>query len=278
MEPLTWWLLVKRRPFSHPIPTMTDSSNMFTNHVVILGWDDLAHEITRQLVVADKQVAVITRQSEVKELIQETFSENEVHVLLSQLNDWSTFDRANIEESFKVFVNLDNEEDSLVAILNLKALYNGLEFDVVLENPELEETFYSAGVTYAVSTRNLASKLTAGHLFEPEVAEYTSDLLSASNQPGDHDIQQYELLASNPYVGQTWSDLFWEIKTRFNCVPLGIGRSKPDTVGRELTKTPPDDHVLREGDHIVLVTSVEKESALESFFGTDEGIGHRVRP
>lgn len=253
---------------------MAASSNTFENHVVILGWDDLAHQITRQLVLAKKRVAVITRQPEARELIQEAFSPSNVQVLLSQLNDWSTFDRVNIEESFKVFVNLENEEDSLVAILNLKALYDGLEFDVVLENPELEETFYSAGVTYAVSTQNLASKLTAGHLFEPEVAAYTSDLLSASNHPGDHDIQQYELLTSNPFVGQTWSDLFWELKEQFNCVPLGIGRSKPDTVGRELTKTPSDDHPLRAGDHVILVTAVRKESELESFFGTDEGIGH----
>lgn len=251
-----------------------DLSGTFENHVFILGWNDLARQITRQLVVADQRVAVITQQSEARELIQEAFSPDDVQVLLSQLNDWSTFNRVNIEESFKVFVNLADEEDSLVAILNLKALYDGLEFDVVLKNPELEETFYSAGVTYAVSPRNLASKLTAGHLFEPEVAEYTSDLLSASTQPGDHDIQQYELLESNPFVGQTWSDLFWELKNHLNCVPLGIGRSKPNMVGRELTKTPSDDHPLRAGDHVILVTDVEKESELEAFFGTDEGIGH----
>jgi len=159
---------------------MSDASISFTNHVVILGWDDLAHRITRQLVLAEKKVAVITRKTEARELIQETFSSDDVQVHLSDLNDWTTFDVVNIEQAFKVFVNLDSEEDSLVAILNLKGHYDDLEFDVVLENPELEETFYSAGVTYAVSTRNLSSKLTAGHLFEPEVATFTSDLLSAS--------------------------------------------------------------------------------------------------
>ena len=246
----------------------------FTNHVVILGWDDLAHHITRQLVIANKKVAVITRQPEARELIQETFSPDEVRVHLSDLNDWTPFDAVNIEQSFKVFVNLDSEEDSLVAILNLKSHYDGLEFDVVIENPELEDTFYSAGVTYAVSTQNLASKLTAGHLFEPEVAAMTADLLSAGAEPGDHDIQQYELLDSNKYVGRTWGDLFWTLKDEFNCVPIGIGRSKPDSVGRTVTKMPDDDRPLRVGDHIILITAHEQEDALESFFGTDEGIGH----
>jgi len=251
---------------------MPDSPIDFENHVVILGWDSLAHRITRQLVVADKKVAVITKKTEAREVIQEAFSPDSVRVHLSQLNDWSTFDRVNIEEAFKVFVNLEDEEDSLVAILNMRALYDDLEFDVVLDNPELEDTFYTAGVTYAVSTRNLSSKLTASHLFEPEVANYTSDLLSASHESEEHDIQQYELLDSNEYVGQTWGDLFWALKEDLNCVPIGIGRPNPDAVGRKLTKIPSDDRTLRAGDQIILITSGATEEALESFFGTDEGI------
>jgi voltage-gated potassium channel len=245
----------------------------FENHVVILGWDTLAHRITRQLVVADKKVAVITRQTDAREVIREAFSPENVRVHLSQLNDWSTFDQVNIEQASKVFVNLADEEDGLVAILNMKALYDGLEFDVVLSTPELEETFYTAGVTYAVSPQNLASKLTASHLFEPEVATYTSDLLSASDEADEHDIQQYELLDSNEYVGQTWGDLFWTLKDDLNCVPIGIGRSSADAMGRDLEKIPSDDRTLRAGDHIILITSGAKEDDLESFFGTDEGIG-----
>jgi len=252
---------------------MSNASIEFTNHVVILGWDALAQRITHQLVLADKKVAVITRETEARERIQETFSPEEVQVHLSDLNDWDTFDAVNIGASFKVFVNLDSEEDSLVAILNLKGHYDDLEFDVVIENPELEDTFYSAGVTYAVSTRNLASKLTAGHLFEPEVATFTADLLSASAKHGDHDIQQYELIEGHESIGQTWGDLFWTLKNEFNCVPIGIGRPKPDSVGRTVTKMPDDDRNLRAGDHILLITAHETEAQLESFFGTKEGIG-----
>lgn len=251
---------------------MSESTIDFENHVVILGWDALAHRITRQLVVAKKKVAVVTRQTEAREGIEEAFDPSTVQVHLTQFNEWDTLDQVNIEQSFKVFVNLDSEEDSLVAILNLKTLYDGLEFDVVLDNPELEDTFYTAGVTYAVSPRNLASKLTAGHLFEPEVASFTSDLLSACETTGDHDIQQYELLEDNEYVGQRWGDLFWDLKSDLNCIPIGIGRSKPNTVGRTLTKLPANDRTLRPGDHVVLITAAAKEADLESFFGTNEGI------
>ena len=251
---------------------MPDSLD-FEGHVVILGWDALAHRITRQLVAADKKVAVITRQTDAREVIQEAFAPENVRVHLAALNDWATFEQVNIEQALKVFVNLESEEDSLVAILNMRALYDDLEFDVVLNNPELEDTFYTAGVTYAVSPRNLASKLTASHLFEPEVATYTADLLSAADEAEEHDIQQYKLLDSNEYVGQTWGDLFWTLKEEHNCVPIGIGRPKPDSVGRELTKVPADDRTLRAGDHIILITAGAKEEALESFFGLDEGIG-----
>lgn len=244
----------------------------FENHVVVLGWNALAHRITRQLVLADRQVVVITRQTDAREVIREAFRPEHVRVHLSQLNDWTTFDQVNIEQAIKVFINLDDEEDSLVAILNLKALYDGLEFDVVLQNPELEETFYAAGVTYAVSTENLASKLTASHLFEPEVAAYTSDLLSVSGGSGDYDIQQFELLDSNEYVGETWGDLFWTLNETFNCVPIGLARPSPDTVGHDLKKLPPNDTALRPGDHVILIAAADADENLEHFFGTSEGI------
>ena len=251
---------------------MPDAPIPFENHVVILGWDELAHRIARQLVIADKQVVVITKQAEAREVIRDAFSSDAVRVHLSQLNDWTRFDQVNIEAAFKVFVNLDNEEESLVAILNLKSLYDGLEFDVVLENQELEDTFYAAGVTYAVSSRNLASKLTASHLFEPEVARYTSDLLSASEAAEEHDIQQYELLETNAYVGRTWGDLFWTLKEDFNCVPLGLGWETPDEAGRALEKMPANDRPLRAGEHVILITAGAQEAALEDFFGVEEGI------
>lgn len=244
----------------------------FENHVVMLGWNDLAHQITRQLVFAGKQVVVITQDTEARELIRETFEPENVRVHLSQLNDWSTFDQVNIEQSIKVFINLQDEEDSLVAILNLQGLYDGLEFDVVLQNPELEETFYAAGVTYAVSTENLASKLTASHLFESEVATYTADLLSVSQGSGDHDIQQYELLESNEYVGKTWGDLFWDLKDQFNSVPIGLARPSPNAVRHELKKLPPNDMTLQRGDHVVLISAADAQEELEAFFGTTEGI------
>lgn len=253
---------------------MADEPLPFTDHVVIVGWNALAHRITRQLVLAGRKVAVITRQTEARDVIRDAFSPDDVQVHLSKLNDWETFDRVNIEDSFKVFVNLDDEEESLVAILNMQAQYENLEFDVVLSNPELEDTFYTAGVTYAVSTKNLASKLTASHLFEPEVATYTSDLLSAGDEPGGHDIQEYELIESNPYVGQTWYNLFWDLKDELNCVPIGLGREQPDAPGRELIKIPADDTTLQAGDHVVLIMAAEKEEALEQFFGTSEGLTH----
>lgn len=252
---------------------MSDAPIDFTDHIIILGWDSLAHRITKQLVTADRKVVVISHQTDARDLVQETFSPDSVRVHLSELNDWTTFDAVNIEEAFKIFVNLEREEDSLIAILNLKALYDGLEFDVVINNPELKDTFYTAGVTYAVSPRNLSPKLTASHLLEPEAAAYTSDLLSASEKPGDHDIQQYELINGHEYVGKTWNALFWTLKDEYNCVPIGLGHPDPNTEGRLLDKMPDDDHTLHVGDHVILITDYETESDLEAFFGTSEGVG-----
>ena len=59
-------------------------------------------------------------------------------------------------------------KQKLIAILNMKKSYPDAKFLVTLDNPDLKETFQSAGVTYALSKNEMAANVsTVEFLFTP---------------------------------------------------------------------------------------------------------------
>lgn len=246
-----------------------DGTN-FSRHIVIIGWNDFARSIARQLVAADREVAIITDNKGDIDLIYESFPTTSVFVLFSELNNAALFTKANILASQVVFLNSGSDTDKLIAILNLKKEYPDLRFLVTLDSSDLKDTFRSAGVTYALSKNEIASKLIASYIFEPDVAEFSNDLMSSTDSAGHYDLQQYIVLKKNPYAGRNYGEAFWDLKKSFGSLLLGI--SKPDGEGRVLHKLPSDDMSISVGDYLIVITDGIGERKLQDLFGTREGV------
>lgn len=242
----------------------------FKGHIVIVGWNDFARSITRQLIGADRQVAIITNKKDDIDLIYEGFPNKPVFVLFTELNNISQFNNVNIQESFVVFLNAGDDTDKLISILNLKKQFPNLQYLVTLDNPDLKDTFQSAGVTYALSKNEIASKLIASFIFEPDVAAFSNDLMSSTESAGHFDLQQYRVLEKNPFANKTYGDAFWDIKKNYGSLLLGI--AKPNGSGRELHKLPADDTKVEVGDYLIVITDGVGEQKLSESFGTKEGV------
>jgi len=244
----------------------------FSRHVIILGWDSFARSITGQLVGASKKVAIVTDQKDNIELIYKEFDEDSVFVLFSDPKTTNMFDLLNPEASSVIFVNLANDTDKLITVLNLKKEYPGLDFMVILDNTDLKGTFSSAGVTFILSKNEIAAKLVASYIFEPDVANYTSDLLSSAQSEGDtdYDIQQYEVRANNPYLNKSFGEAFLSLKTELNVILIGIARMEEGK--RRLHKVPDDDFMIREKDHLIMILNGTGLQTIRDRLGTMEGI------
>jgi voltage-gated potassium channel len=149
----------------------------------------------------------------------------------------------------------------------MKRHFPDLDYMVALSDEELEQTFRSAGVTYAVSKYNISSKILASYLYEPDVAEYTEDLLKATEEEGDHDIQQYRVTDSCAAIGNRFVDLMRTLRDDHNCVPIGLRKADGT-----LHKVPTPGTVVDHDDFVLLVTQRSSEAGLESYFGTQEGV------
>jgi voltage-gated potassium channel len=249
-------------------------------HIIIIGWNAFSRLITRELLAADKHVVVVTNEAEEREKISREFAPEQVFVYLDPLTTFEKLDAIGIEDARQIFVNLQNDEDELVAILHMKNAYEGLNFVVVLSNAELKGTFYAAGVTYVVSEAEIASNLVATHAFEPAVGKVMTDLLSVDPQAEkDYDIRQYRIQADNALAGSLYDDLFWQLKHTYeNCLLIGL--SKPDgtrkaglAASRKLYKLPDGDLQVDAGDDIIVVVERAAAERLQRDLGVTGDLG-----
>ncbi len=246
------------------------SGTNFSNHALIIGWNEFGWQVADQLVGVGKQLAIVTNKKDDVDLIQEKYHSKMVHVLFSDYNNFDLIKKVNIEDCQIVFVNLEDDTEKLVYVLNLKKSFPETEFVVTLENGDLKNTFLAAGVSNTISTKDISSKLLASYMFEPDVAVYSESILSFAKSDGDYDMKQLMVTPKNPYVGKAYQDVFFDLKKRYNSVLIGI--TKRDKFGqKKLIKNPLGDLKIAPGDHLIVILNGKAYKLLRKVFGVEEG-------
>lgn len=241
----------------------------FKNHTVIIGWNSSAQGVLEQLIGVGRKAAIVTDKRDDVDLIKELYDSSDVFVLFADFNNIEILDKINIAQSAMVFVNLEDDTKKLVHILNLKKVYPNCKFVVSLDNAHLKNTFQTAGVTHTIAKNEIASKLLASYIFEPDVAAFSEEIISYAEDDDDFDIKEYKILAKNPYNNAKYGDAFLEFKKKYNCILIGI--SKLVNGQRILKKNPEDSLLIEEGDFILVITDKVSSSLLEKDFKIKEG-------
>ena len=241
-----------------------------SHHAVIVGWNSFGKTVTDQLTGAGKQVAIITKTKTDIDFIKENYPASKVFTLYTDYHTIEHLQKANIQDSSIVFVNLDDDTEKLVYILNLKKTFKDLKYIVSLDNADLKQTFVSAGVTYALSKNEIASKLLASYIFEPDVAIFNEEIIAVAETDELYDIKQYEVLKTNPYIGMYYEKVFYDMKRACNAVLVGIVKCQNDT--RILLKNPDEEVVIEEHDYLILLVNGHSEKKLTKLFHTKEGL------
>jgi voltage-gated potassium channel len=241
----------------------------FTNHVVMIGWSDFGKAVVDQLISAGRSIAIVTKDKDNIDIIQEYYPKRNVFTLFSDYNNFEFLNKMNIAESSVVFVNLSDDTEKLVYVLNLKKHFENLKFVVTLDNANLKSTFQTAGVTYAVSKHEIASRLLASYIFEPDVALYSEEIIAYPQTDEDYDIKQFKVLEGNPYRDMYYDKVFYDMKKEFNVVLIGI--VKINGKERLLLKNPEETVKIEAGDYLILITNKNSVKRLKKTFNVEEG-------
>lgn len=241
----------------------------FTNHVVMIGWSDFGKAVVDQLIAAGRSIAIVTKEKDNIDIIQEFYPKKNVFTLFSDYNNFEYLNKMNIMDSSIVFVNLHDDTEKLVYVLNLKKHFDNLNFVVTLDNANLKSTFQSAGVTYAVSKHEIASRLLASYIFEPDVAIYSEEIIAYPQTDEHYDIKQYKVIENNPFIDQFYDKVFYDMKKEFNVILIGI--VKVNGAERKLMKNPEETVKIAEGDYLIMITNKNSVIKLKRFFNVEEG-------
>lgn len=242
------------------------------NHVLLIGWNDFARLVTDQIIKTKHPVAIVTNNKHDIDLIQDLYEENEnVFCLFADYHNVEALNKVNIKETATVFVNFDNDTEVLVYLLNLKQHFKKLQVVVSLNNSKLKNTFLEAGVTYVVSKSEIASKLVASFIFEPDVASLTEDMMSTatSGDEDDFDMQQFEVTKDNPFINKNCFDTFMELRIKYDTILLAI--SKLENNHWKVIKNPSKNVIIEKGDYLILMANGTNKHLLEDAFGVHEG-------
>lgn len=235
------------------------------NHIVLIGYNKFSNNILQQIVTTGIKVAIVTNKKEDVDIIADNYDKNSVFTLLTDYNNFDVLEKVNISKASKVFINFDNDTEMLVYILDLKNHFSDLEIIVSLNNTNFQNTFQSAGVLYAVSREEIASKLVASYIFEPDVASFTEDLMASAKRGDDFDMIELRVSSENPYVNNDYDFAFTDIRSSYSSVLLGIYKNE------KLYKNPTEPMTISEDDYLVIMTNGDGSSKLKEDFRVEEG-------
>jgi voltage-gated potassium channel len=242
----------------------------FEGHVVIIHWNSFAEQILSEIVNADQKAVVVTSNKADIDFIYNHYDQKKVFVLHSDYVDKAMMENANIEHCNTVLLNFDDDTENLVQLISLKNAFPNLCYVISLNNPSLKSTFQSLGVTFTLSKNEVASKLIASYVFEPEVAKITEGIMSSAVNEDDMGLMQFKILPTNPYVNEKALDLFVRLKQEYNVVLVGISKKQNDSYF--LIKNPTNDHKLEANDYAVIMGSPSGRIKITEVFQVSEGI------
>lgn len=241
----------------------------FLNHVVMIGWDKFSRQVLDQIIHTDVKIAIVTNNKSDIDLIHSVYSKDRVFVLYSEYDNIKNLDKVNFRKASSCFINLAEDMDALVYVLNVKKLFPKIDYVVSVNNPDLKQTFLNAGVTHTISRNEIAAKLVASYVFEPEVATFTEDVMSTAINEFDYDIQQYYVTKDNIYLDKLYKDAFMDLKSEYNVVLIGISKFRDGV--RQLIYNPSKKIIIEEKDYLLVIANGMSKKKIEKAFGVQEG-------
>jgi voltage-gated potassium channel len=242
----------------------------FKNHIVVIGWTQFGKTVIDQLIKAGRKVAIVTRDKENIDLLKELYQDKNLFVLYSDYENFELLEKVNISKSNTVFVNLHDDTEKLVYILNLKKEYSGLNYTVTLENSNLKETFLSAGVTHAISRNEIASRLLASYMFEPDVALFSEEILAYPTNDEEYDMKQFKVSENNPYNGLEYDKVFFDLKKNENVILMGLVRLEDEK--RVVYKNPSHNFNIKTDDYLIMLMNQKTQRKIKKIFEIEEGV------
>ncbi len=232
-------------------------------HNIIIGWNSYARQVANEVYNAEEQISLITDSKEDLEDFRSNFPDS--YALFTDLRDIESYNKANIVESKSVFINRNNDADTLVQTINIRQIYPNINIIVCCYNNELQNTLISSGANHVVLRSAASSRIVASYLFEPFVADVTRDISSTAVKDDDSDMAQFCIKENSELIGSSFLDVFIKLRKEYNVTLVGMA------IDGRVNKNVNNDYKIKQGDYIIVVLMKKCNNAILKITGNKEG-------
>jgi voltage-gated potassium channel len=234
-------------------------------------YDEFANHVIDQVIETNHSVAIISNKKTDIELIHEHYGDkHQVFAMFMDYTHLESLEKVNIKDARTIFVNFEDDTETLVYFLNIKAYCPEIDIVVTIYNSSLKSTFINAGVTYMVCKNEISSMLVASFMFEPDVAQLTEDIMATATDDYDFDMMEILVNDRNKYIGKNCMEVFLSIREKFDAVLMGI--SKKDASNKfKLIKNPGSNVNVSQGDYLIIMVNGLSKKNIEDHFKEKEG-------
>lgn len=229
------------------------------DHIIIFGFNKFSQQVVSEIAAANEKCVVVSNSKADLDAVIDKYQKNEnLHVFHCEYDAYADLAKIHINRAKCVYVSFTDDSESLVHILNIQAKYKDLKIIVNLNKPFLKETFKNAGVLFSISQEEIASKLIASYMFEPNAAEITEDIMSGTDENGSLDLKEFVVEKDHQLLSKTYDEAFVLLKQKFNAVLVGIYKNTTGT----LLKNPKQEIKIEKGDRLVCIADADFQSQM----------------
>ncbi len=228
--------------------------------VIIFGINNYSMQIRNNLIAA--QIKPILCDNDRERIIKYSEEQEEEAFYLSQAN-LEILKEKEIEKVHAILINIEDDSQKLIYAINIRKKYPNLKIVAAIENTDLKQSFYNAGVIYTLSKEEISAKIAASFLFEKDVAIYLNDLCRYSDSAEEDDIIQYRLKKNSKALEFKYNDLFFFLKEKYNVVLIGFSRFDQRTNKEILYRNPSENVKILAGDELILICNNFSRAKIE---------------
>ena len=247
----------------------------FTGHVVICGWTNIGKVTLDELIATEQKTVVITDDEDEITKIRDAGDKKYLYTVFGDYKNPKVLKRANIDEAKTIVIATDDDTESLIISLTVKDINPDARMIVSINNDELKNTLYSAGVTYVSSPTEMAGRMVASAAFEPEVARFVEDITTSTS---GYDVQQYVISPTSFANGMSVAKFQKKMQEMDGPLLVAVGKYKPEKRKNrgspenwKLITNPSSKLKIKENDVVVVIGNSEENGRLARSLKSKQG-------
>ena len=221
-------------------------------HTIICGWGQVGRSIGHSLMRRQRSVVIVDRRDEIE---LDDRAQN-VYFLSGDATSDDVMLQAGVKRAKDLVVALDNDADTMYAIVTARALNPDLFIVVRSNGPTAGAKLRSAGADRVVNPHEIGGSRMASFLLHPTVAEFLGETMHDQ----DLELRLGEILIppGNGLVGKTLRQCHLGQET--GVTVLAVRRADGEWL-HQVT----GDMVLQDGDILVALGTPEQQDALRAW-------------